>query len=764
MADEILDNGLEFDLPKNKSSIIKVIGVGGGGSNAVNHMKRNGINGVDFVICNTDAQALDHSPVENRIQLGANLTEGLGAGANPEVGRRAAEETKEEILEILKKNTKMVFITAGMGGGTGTGAAPVIARLAKELNILTVGIVTKPFKFEGRIREKQAIEGIEELRKNVDSLIVINNDKLREVYGNLSFRAGFAKADEVLATAAKGIAEVITYHFTTNIDLKDVRTVLEDSGTAIMGSALAGGHNRAQDAVMGALDSPLLNDNHIEGAKNVLLLIVSSGDEHEITMDEMSLINEHIQKEAGGDTNVIMGIGIDNELQSTISVTVIATGFPANRHNNLSGREPEKIVHPLDDDQPITKDIFDKGLTEINAPTKPFKKNINTQPDLFSDPLPPNHIVHGLYEEDEDDSTEVAADITPKLTATTHPTINPGLDDSIVEDTHHVTDDATAKEESILYEVDVTENSNNEDVNHDEIDELEDEFAVDFSETEVVTAENEIVFDIQNQSAETTLEARESLEENNEPDADAIKDENSDLSEDITFELDDIEGDGIYLATEPSIQDEAEPEDDDSESAQFEMRISDVLSIRESEENSIQAEDIKEETKEVTSKTTPASENNHSSDRVVHTLDDYLELEKRLQIKKDAEPTPSKSEKHQDAKEETEELVRFELKSKGTSNTENIDTTDEELFNKPISAAVHQKILERKNRLEMFNYKFKHATSELLEKEPAYKRQGLEVNSDNYSSQSTVSRMSLGGEQGEPEIRTNNSFLHDNVD
>lgn len=288
---------ISFDLPKNQSNVIKVIGVGGGGSNAINHMFRQGIKGVDFVICNTDAQALQNSPVPNKIQLGVSLTEGLGAGANPEVGEQSAIESLEEIKNMLDSNTKMVFITAGMGGGTGTGAAPIIAKMAKDMDVLTVGIVTMPFQFEGKMRNEQAQKGIENLRRHVDSLIVINNNKLREVYGNLGFKAGFSKADEVLSTASRGIAEVITHHYTQNIDLRDAKTVLSNSGTAIMGSASAHGENRAQVAIMNALDSPLLNDNKITGAKNVLLLIVSGTSE--ITLDEIGEINDHIQNEAG---------------------------------------------------------------------------------------------------------------------------------------------------------------------------------------------------------------------------------------------------------------------------------------------------------------------------------------------------------------------------------------------------------------------------------------------------------------------------------
>ena len=351
-------NNLPFDLPKNKSNVIKVIGIGGGGSNAINYMYLKGIKGVDFVVCNTDAQALENSPVENKIQLGIDLTEGLGAGANPEIGEKAANESFDDIKKMLETNTKMVFITAGMGGGTGTGAAPVISKFAKEMGILTVGIVTIPFHFEGKIRTDQANEGIEKLRKQVDALIVINNNKLRDIYGNLGFKEGFAKADEVLATASKGIAEVITHHYTQNIDLKDAKTVLHNSGNAIIGSARSFGSKRAVEAISAALDSPLLNDNSITGAKNVLLLIVSGTEE--ITIDEIGLINEHIQDRAGNNANIIMGIGDDQSLDSSISVTVIATGFDANTQEEIIHSNSKKIVHNLDTENEIVQSFIDK--------------------------------------------------------------------------------------------------------------------------------------------------------------------------------------------------------------------------------------------------------------------------------------------------------------------------------------------------------------------------------------------------------------------
>jgi cell division protein FtsZ len=358
-------NNLPFDLPKNQSNVIKVIGVGGGGSNAINYMHSKGIKGVDFVVCNTDSQALENSPVENKIQLGITLTEGLGAGANPKVGEQAAVESFDDIRKMFETNTKMVFITAGMGGGTGTGAAPIISKLAKEMDILTVGIVTMPFQFEGKIRSDQAKIGVDKLRKQVDALIVINNNKLRDIYGNLGFKEGFAKADEVLATASKGIAEVITHHYTQNIDLKDAKTVLSNSGNAIMGSSTASGTKRSIEAISSALDSPLLNDNRITGAKNVLLLIVSG--KEEITIDEIGLINDYIQERAGHGANIIMGVGEDNSLESSISVTVIATGFDPNQQQEIIHADPKKIIHSLDDNHEVVQK-FDNDVKHEKVP------------------------------------------------------------------------------------------------------------------------------------------------------------------------------------------------------------------------------------------------------------------------------------------------------------------------------------------------------------------------------------------------------------
>jgi len=341
------DMSMEFDLPKNISSIIKVIGVGGGGSNAVNHMYNLGIKGVDFVVCNTDKQALDVSAVPFKVQLGTSLTQGNGAGAKPEVGRNAAIENIDEIRDLLGKQTKMVFVTAGMGGGTGTGAAPVIAGAAKELGILTVGIVTVPFGFEGRKRRQQAEEGLEEMRNNVDTLLVINNEKLREMTGDLPINKAFSKADDVLSVAAKGIAELISVTGSVNVDFNDVYTVMKDSGVAIMGSAAVDGDDRAIRCVQEAMNSPLLNDNNIFGAKYVLLNI-TYGDK-EVLMDEISQITDYIQDEAGSTADVIWGHGYDPSLGDKLCVTLIATGFKTSPLTGVD-KAPEKVVLSLEPD------------------------------------------------------------------------------------------------------------------------------------------------------------------------------------------------------------------------------------------------------------------------------------------------------------------------------------------------------------------------------------------------------------------------------
>jgi len=376
---------IKFDAPKDQSSIIKVIGVGGGGSNAVNHMYNQGITGVDFIVVNTDAQALDLSPIPNKIQIGISLTEGMGAGSIPSIGKDAAIESIEEIKLILEKNTKMVFITAGMGGGTGTGGAPVIASLAKEMGILTVAIVTLPFSFEGNKRRLQASEGIRDLRENVDTLLLICNDRLRELYGNLKLTEAFQKADDVLTVAAKGIAEIITVAGKINVDFKDVNTVMKDSGAALMGSGMASGENRARKAIEMALSSPLLNDNNIKGANDILLYIASGNDE--INMDEVSEITDFIQYETGSTAEIIWGSGIDESLEDNISITLVATGFKTNDEliSDTEGRKREKIIHVLDD---IPEEISPKEEVEKFYDDMIIEKNSAVELEIEADESP----------------------------------------------------------------------------------------------------------------------------------------------------------------------------------------------------------------------------------------------------------------------------------------------------------------------------------------------------------------------------------------
>ncbi|MGD9994672.1 MAG: cell division protein FtsZ [Salinivirgaceae bacterium] len=370
MAEELM----HFDLPRDKSSIIKVIGVGGGGGNAVNHMYKQGITDVDFIICNTDAQAINSSPVPIKVQLGETLTQGRGAGNKPEQGRQAAIESLDKISEILSHNTKMVFITAGMGGGTGTGAAPVIAEEARDLGILTVGIITLPFRFEGKRRMNQAIEGLTKMREHVDALLVINNEKLREIYGDLPLSQAFGRADNVLTVAAKGIAEIITVHGSVNVDFADVHTVMAKSGVALMGSASASGPNRAMMAIEEALTSPLLNNNDIKGAKNILLNI-ASGPDDEVRMDEIGQITDYVQESAGMTADIIWGNTLDDSLGDKIGITIIATGFGSDSIPELvAHQEGQKISYPLDVDKQPEGDLTASRTAE--TPAKPLNEEI----------------------------------------------------------------------------------------------------------------------------------------------------------------------------------------------------------------------------------------------------------------------------------------------------------------------------------------------------------------------------------------------------
>lgn len=375
---------MQFEMLKEKSSIIKVIGVGGGGGNAVNHMYRQGITGVDFIICNTDAQALELSPIPNKVQLGASLTEGMGAGSIPEVGKNSAIENIDDIKRMLGSNTKMLFITAGMGGGTGTGASPIIAKAAKEMDILTVGIITTPFSFEGKRRKIQAEEGLDEFKKYVDSYLVISNDRLREIFGNLTLGSAFAQADNILTTAAKGIAEIITIPGYINVDFKDVRTVMKESGVAIMGSYAAEGENRALRAVEGALASPLLKDNEIEGARYILLNI-SSGDK-EVTMDEVSIITDYIQQEAGLAADLIWGNCSDEGLGEKISVTIIATGFQTKEEREVEKSQVRKVSLLTPEQAPLVRPVHENTFIapKVEEVFEPVLKKEESQVDLFA--------------------------------------------------------------------------------------------------------------------------------------------------------------------------------------------------------------------------------------------------------------------------------------------------------------------------------------------------------------------------------------------
>lgn len=702
MSDQNGNDTIAFDLPKNQSSVIKVIGVGGGGSNAVNHMHSMGIRGVDFVVCNTDSQALNNSPVPNKVQLGVTLTEGLGAGANPEVGQQAALESIEEVKNLLHTNTKMVFITAGMGGGTGTGAAPVIAKAAKDAGILTVGICTIPFLFEGNNRKLQAEKGVEALRNNVDSLIVINNNKLREVYGNLGFKAGFSKADEVLATAARGIAEVITHHYTTNIDLRDARTVLADSGTAIMGSAKAAGENRASEAIRSALDSPLLNDNHIKGAQNVLLLIVSGAEE--ITIDEIGEINDFIQMEAGNSANIIMGIGEDMDLGEEISVTIVATGFAPDQQVQVIGQRPRKVVHTLEDEQPINTSVYSKPLkqeTEENHEDDDFinkelaKHSAKAEKPQFQQP--------NLFEmEDSFEEEEVAPE--PIAEETFIPEEAP-LPPSMKDEEEEI----PVQEETTTFELDEPAEES-------------------VAEEEIVAEEEErTVFELGDEDEEETVH--------------------------FTLTMDD--------------------DDDVEDEVEFKHEAPKTEPIKETPRQ----EEVRETPRaEQAPEPTPVPAPQPQKETIRYTLEDYMNLEEQLksakpQQAKPVNPQPSNT-KVEEEKEDNS--LRFEIKQvnkpapqpqpepKRAPAARQIANPTEY----SIEESMRMKAEERRSKLKAFNYRFKNNPFSIDEtsNEPAYKRQGVKIEETRYSSESQVSRFSIDDSDNGTDIKTNNSFLHDNVD
>lgn len=656
---------ISFDLPKNQSNVIKVIGVGGGGSNAINHMFKQGIKGVDFVVCNTDSQALQNSPVPNKIQLGVSLTEGLGAGANPEVGQQSAIESIAEIEKMLDSNTKMVFITAGMGGGTGTGAAPVIAQLAKERDILTVGIVTIPFQFEGKVRSEQALAGVERLRKQVDSLVVINNNKLREVYGNLGFKAGFSKADEVLATASRGIAEVITHHYTQNIDLKDAKTVLSNSGTAIMGSATASGSDRAKQAISSALDSPLLNDNKITGAKNVLLLIVSGTDEaNEITIDEIGEINDFIQSEAGYNANIIMGVGEEEALGEAISVTVIATGFNIEQQAEIVNTEPKKIIHSLEDEQKIVHELLNKTIASlpVNEP-------------IFESPI----------------EAEVKADI-----------INP-ICDEVVEQKVIFTLEEEEVEEPV-FEI------------HTPV------AAIDLVPTTEFLKNIDVTFEVVSPNVAPTFEIiTPQIREIEVKDPEFVV-----ATEEVSFSLDLFES---KIETKEDTKTESTIIFDLSPETRS-MEVKDPINV------------------------VPVTEVNQNG-IIKYSLEDYLEKENELVASKPLEIVA----------EPVDEELNFTMKKEVEKLENNIQFDAVSPLEMSIEETLKFRAEERKRKMKDFNHKFNNSNAHIdeIEREPAYKRMGIDVTST--PANNNQSRMSLGIDSNDDiQLRSNNSFLHDNVD
>ena len=662
-SDNDLGN-IAFDLPKHQSNVIKVIGIGGGGSNAINHMFQQGIKGVDFVICNTDAQALQNSGVPNKIQLGVNLTEGLGAGANPDIGEQAAVESLEDIRTMLDTNTKMVFITAGMGGGTGTGAAPVIAKMAKEMDILTVGIVTVPFQFEGKLRNDQAQKGVENLRGHVDSLIVINNNKLRDVYGNLGFKAGFSKADEVLATASRGIAEVITHHYTQNIDLRDAKTVLSNSGSAIMGSATASGNSRAKDAIVKALDSPLLNDNKINGAKNVLLLIVSGM--HEITIDEIGEINDYIQTEAGNNANIIMGVGEDESLDESIAVTVIATGFDVDQQYEITNTEAKKVVHDLEE-TPKTKEV-------VNTPKQP-----------------------SALEAQEAETAE------PEI-------VKPTVEVKPIEAV-----DEQQEPTKVVHVLDIDE--------------------IDVTDEVVVTPESKPV------SEEPTMDLI--------PTTDLIKNINVVYEEviDVTAEVAQAPEEDITMTT-------LNPTENESLSSENDMLQEEQNTFEEDQQIAFTFELSVDQNQEQTQLV---------SEPVVHNLEDAKDIEVNDYIEVIPVTQSDASGEQTVAFDESDDI---QLSSQVTSEPEK-ETTERPIvdpIHTPIKDSMQNRNEDRVKRLKDFNYKFQKQVDD-LEKEPAYKRMGLELDQTTHSSEVNVSRLSVGTDDNDDiQLRDNNSFLHDNVD
>ncbi len=822
-----MDDGLQFNLPKNRSSVIKVIGVGGGGSNAVNHMKNVGVNGVDFMVCNTDAQALYHSPVANKVQLGASLTEGLGAGADPEIGRQAAEESIGEIQNILETGTKMCFITAGMGGGTGTGAAPIIAKAARDMGILTVGIVTSPFGFEGKIRKAQAEEGIKAMREAVDSLIVINNDKLRQVYGDLGFRNAFAKADEVLAGAAKGIAEVITNHYTQNIDLRDAKTVLENSGSALFGTGEGTGSNRAELAIGSALDSPLLNDNQIKGAQNVLLLLTSGSGEYEVTIDEMGEITDHIQREAGGNANVIMGIGAAEEEGSKITCTIIATGFPTGTRV-LPTDKVEVVKYDLDtqESQVHTEEVIatQEMIEETPAPVAQTSERIvmdlgEAEEEEVAMPAP-------LMEEEpevENEAEGLDMDIEDEFEMEAAPEMEASNELEETPETAHYELEAEAGEEGedpMMGFPQMPEEDHEErfegtiesDTNLDEEPtvhvlewDLEDE--AEEAHESIVSAEEASFLPAMEEAedeefeelpvAEETEEVEEAAEPTLAGGWDLFSTAHEPEEEEIELTFVDDEDDGEVSMELDTQEEEETPFDAPAPAARenhhgmVEAQAAPAMPEAmdapiEEEETTFSLDDIDGDgfSLEIEEVDTPRAEDKEAPeerdyDPFEMSLSDMPELKAKadLEVVESSFTLPSTEfDMQPKASEDTVEIstmeedpdLKFEIKA--TESVEELedeaDATVEQAMDQPISQLpkraaqeLPNKIQERMNRLQKFGYRFKENLTE-VERTPAYKRQGLDFDLE----QKSAEIPSNLGVDSEGNIRTNNSFLHDNVD
>jgi cell division protein FtsZ len=712
---------MKFDIPEH-SSIIKVIGVGGGGSNAVNHMYRQGINGVDFIVCNTDKQSLDISPVPHKVVLGVTLTEGRGAGSIPEVGRNSAIENIEDIRSILANNTKMVFITAGMGGGTGTGAAPIIAGIAREMGILTVAIVTVPFIFEGKKRRQQAEEGLEQLKQNVDTLLVICNDKLREMYGNLKLSDAFSRADDVLSIAAKSIAEIISLTQQINVDFADICTVMRNSGVAIMGSSTASGENRSIRAVEAALNSPLLNDNNIVGARYVLLNIVSGSDE--ITMDELGEITDYIQEAAGQTAEIIKGYGVETSLGESVCVTIIATGFNQNNpvaYEYTKNKQPEKVVLKLEGvaTEPVAELKTEKKPETVN-PLEPFLINKQQEPvsELKSEPLSVNSVAEitnplepFLIIKEEEILSEITEEpVSEVVTENWSNTVSTEEVVSEIESSNEVISEISSEEPIAEFENEMVSEISSE----EPIAEFENEMVSEISSEEPIAEfENEIISEISSEEPVAEFE-NEIVDLNSAIEAEPTF--TPVVNENVAFEITNL--------TETVSEENSFVE----------------MSMEDSVESTI--DPIYNESTETVSEFTALTE-------------DYVDAS----LETVSEPV---------AEIQNEPVTEIKWESVAKLSSESIvdEKAAEEEARKIAAEEIQRKAQERIQRLKELSMKLKTPQGlNEMENEPAYKRRNVQLDNVPHSSESQVSRFTLSeNDEKKIEIRPNNSFLHDNVD